>query len=421
MNILVIGSGGREHAIIQKIIENKNVKNIYAIPGNGGIKEAINVNIDSMDNEKIVEFAKNNNIDFCVVTPDDPLANGLVDCLEAANIACFGPTKKAAQIEASKLFAKELMDKYNIPTAKWKEFSDSKKAIEYLNECNLPIVIKADGLAKGKGVIIANSYQEAKTVIEDILNNKIFGESGNTLIIEEFLQGQEVSVLCLVDGLNVVPMLSAMDHKRALDNDEGLNTGGMGVICPNPYYTDSIAEECYNKIFLPTAKAMIDENNYFKGCLFFGIMLTNNGAKVLEYNARFGDPETQAVLSLFNGDLLECLMAVRNSTLTKDMVSFQKGSACCVVAASKGYPEQFEKNKVINIDSSIDAIVNMAGVKLQNNQLLTNGGRVLSVTAKAENLQLAINKAYNEIKKVSFENIFYRNDIGAKALKYGRE
>ena len=418
MKVMVIGGGGREHAIIKKLKESRDITELYALPGNGGIAEdALCVNIGAKDIEKQVEFATKNGIDYAVVAPDDPLVLGAVDALEAAGIPCFGPNKKAAIIEGSKVFSKNLMKKYGIPTAEYEVFDNAEKALSYLETAPIPTVVKADGLALGKGVIIANTRDEAKEAVRSIMEEKKFGESGAKIVIEEFLTGPEVSVLSFTDGKTLVPMLSSMDHKRALDGDNGLNTGGMGTIAPNPYYTDEIAKECMEKIFLPTIKAMNAEGRTFKGCLYFGLMLTEKGPKVIEYNCRFGDPETQVVLPLLDSDLFTVMRAVTDGTLDKTEVKFKNENAACVVMASKGYPQQYESGFELKIDTSVKDSVYVAGAKNENGRLLTAGGRVLGVTATADTLENAINKAYERVGKVDFENAFYRKDIGARALK----
>ncbi len=417
MNVMVIGSGGREHAIIKKIKENPNVDKIYALPGNGGIaQDAICVNIGAKEIEKQVEFAISNNIDFAIVAPDDPLVLGAVDELEKAGIKCFGPNKKAAIIEGSKVFAKNLMKKYNIPTAKYEVFSDSKEAIKYLETAPIPTVIKADGLALGKGVIIANTLEEAKKAVKTIMEDKVFGASGAKVVIEEFMEGPEVSVLTFTDGKKIIPMVSSMDHKRALDGDKGLNTGGMGTIAPNPYYTDDIAKKCMQEIFIPTIEAMNKENRTFKGCLYFGLMITKNGPKVVEYNCRFGDPETQVVLPLLETDLLNIMIATANEKLSEINVKFNNKSACCVIMASGGYPEKYETGYEINIPKDIEAQIYIAGAKEKEGKLYTSGGRVLAVSTTADTLKQAIEKAYKEVEKISFKNAHYRKDIGAKCV-----
>lgn len=422
MRIFVIGGGGREHAVIKKLKESKKVTEIFVAPGNAGmIEDATLVDIKATDKEKLVEFAKNNNIDYAVVTPDDPLVLGVVDALTEVGVPCFGPNKKAAIIEGSKAFSKNLMKKYGIPTAKYEVFNDQNLAIEYLKTQKAPIVVKADGLALGKGVLICATIEEAIEAVNSIMGDKVFGASGDNIVIEEFLEGPEVSVLSFTDGKTLVPMVSSMDHKRALTGDLGLNTGGMGTVAPNPYYTEEIEKECIEKIFLPTVKAMNEEGRTFKGCLYFGLMLTKDGPKVIEYNCRFGDPETQVVLPLLKGDLLDIMMATTNGTLTKDMVEFEEGSACCVIMASKGYPEKYEKGYEIIIDDSVKDSVYVAGAKLNDNKIVTNGGRVLGVIGKNETLKGAIEKAYENVKKVKFDNAYFRTDIGQRALKATKE
>ena len=417
MKILVVGGGGREHAIIKKIKENKEVAEIFALPGNGGIaQDATCVNIGAKDIENIVKFALDNSIDYAVVAPDDPLVLGCVDALQEKGIPCFGPDAKAAIIEGSKVFSKNLMKKYNIPTAQYEVFDDMEKAIEYLQTAPIPTVIKADGLALGKGVIIANTREEAIDAVHSMMEDKVFGDSGNNVVIEEFLTGPEVSVLSFTDGKTVVPMVSSMDHKRALDNDEGLNTGGMGTVAPNPYYTDAVAKECMEKIFIPTMNAMNLEGRTFKGCLYFGLMLTPNGPKVIEYNCRFGDPETQVVLPLLESDLLTVMQAVTNETLADIEVKFADKSACCVIMASNGYPKSYDKGFEMTIPADINNNVYVAGAKLQDGKLLTDGGRVLGATAIADTLEDAIKKSYNMVENIKFENAYYRKDIGKKAL-----
>ena len=419
MKILIIGSGGREHAIIKALKKSPEAGVIYALPGNGGIaKDAVCVPIGAKDIESIVNFTKENKIDFAVVAPDDPLALGAVDALEAAGVPSFGPTKAAARIEASKVFAKELMEKYGIPTAKCRVFSDPAEAKAYVKTATLPTVIKADGLALGKGVIIAQTREDAEQAVSDMMENKVFGESGSRVVIEEFLEGPEVSVLAFTDGKTIKPMVSSMDHKRALDGDRGLNTGGMGTIAPNPYYTKDVAERCMKEIFLPTVRAMEKEGCPFKGCLYFGLMVTKDGPKVIEYNCRFGDPETQVVLPLLKSDLLSIMLAVRNETLASCPVEFSNGAACCVVMASKGYPQKYQTGYPITLLPDTDEMTTyVAGAKLgENGELLTAGGRVLGVTATADTLKAAIEKAYAAVEKTHFDNAFYRRDIGRRAL-----
>ena len=417
MKIMVVGGGGREHAIIKKLKESKNVDEIYVLPGNGGMAaDAIPVDIGAKDIEKIVAFAKENKIEYAVVAPDDPLVLGCVDALEAVGVPCFGPRANAAIIEGSKVFSKNLMKKYNIPTATYEVFEDAEAALNYVEECPIPTVVKADGLALGKGVIIAMEREEAIDAVKSIMQDKKFGASGNRIVVEEFLTGPEVSVLAFTDGNVVKPMVSSMDHKRIGDNDTGLNTGGMGTIAPNPYYTDDVAAECMKTIFVPTIEAMKSEGREFRGCLYFGLMLTPNGPKVIEYNCRFGDPETQVVLPLLESDLLDVMMATTNGTLDKCEVKFANKSACCVIMASKGYPEKYESGFEITIDKEVYDSVYVAGAKLSDGKLLTAGGRVLGVTAVADTLECAIKAAYEKCEKVSFEGAYKRSDIGARAL-----
>ena len=417
MKVMVIGGGGREHAIIKKIKENPEVTALYALPGNGGIaKDATCVDIGAKDIEGAVAFAKENAIDFAVVAPDDPLVLGMVDALNEAGIPCFGPDKKAAILEGSKVFSKDLMKKYGIPTAAYEVFNDMDKALEYLETAPIPTVIKADGLALGKGVIIAETREQAKDAVRSMMEDKVFGDSGNNIVIEEFMTGPEVSVLSFTDGKVIVPMISAMDHKRAMDGDKGLNTGGMGTIAPNPYYTEAVAQECMDKIFVPTMEAMKSEGRTFKGCIFFGLMITPNGPKVIEYNCRFGDPETQVVLPLLESDLLTIMKAVAEEKLAEVEVKFSNKSACCVIMASAGYPESYEKGFEITLPEN-DDLIYIAGAKEADGKLLTNGGRVLGVTEIADTLPEAIAKSYESVKTVKFDNAFYRNDIGKKALE----
>ena len=418
MKILVVGGGGREHAIIKSVKKNKNVSTVYALPGNGGIAEdAVCVNIGAKDIDKIVEFALANAIDYAIVAPDDPLVLGAVNALEAAGIPCFGPSKEAAIIEGSKAFSKELMKKYSIPTAAYETFSDCESALEYLKTTSYPTVIKADGLALGKGVIIAMNHDEAVAAVNSMMNDKIFGDSGSRVIIEEFLEGPEVSVLAFTDGKCVVPMVSSMDHKRARDNDEGLNTGGMGTIAPNPYYTDEMKEVCMKDIFIPTVNAMNAEGRTFKGCLYFGLMITKNGPKVIEYNCRFGDPETQVVLPLLKTDLLTVMRAVTEEKLSDIEVEFSSDSACCVIMASSGYPEAYGKGYEITIPDEIKDSVYVAGAAEKDGKLVTSGGRVLGAVATANELKSAIDFAYALVDKIHFDNAYFRHDIGARALK----
>ena len=417
MKVMVIGGGGREHAIIKKLKENKSITEIFALPGNGGIAaDALCVDIGAKDIEKQVEFAAANKIDYAVVAPDDPLVLGAVDELQKVGIPCFGPEKKAAVIEGSKVFSKRLMKKYSIPTAEYEVFENTRDALDYLDRAAMPTVIKADGLALGKGVIIAQTKEEAKAAVTSMMEDKIFGESGSRVVIEEYLTGPEVSVLTFTDGKTIVPMVSSMDHKRALDGDKGLNTGGMGTVAPNPYYTEEIAKECMEKIFLPTVRAMNAEGRTFKGCLYFGLMLTKDGPKVIEYNCRFGDPETQVVLPLLESDLFTVMQAVTNGTLDKTEVRFKNGCAACVIMASDGYPQKYQSGFELHIDESVKDSVFIAGAKKENGVLKTAGGRVLGVTATADTLKEALSKAYERVDRVHFENAFWRKDIGAKAL-----
>jgi phosphoribosylamine--glycine ligase len=418
MRIMVVGGGGREHAIIKKLKENKDIEVIYALPGNGGIaRDAVCVNIGAKDIPAIVEFAVNEKIDYAVVAPDDPLVLGAVDALNEKGIPCFGPNANAAVIEGSKIFSKNLMKKYGIPTAEYETFDNESDALKYLETCKIPIVIKADGLALGKGVIIAMTRDEAVDAIKSMMSDKVFGSSGTRVVIEEFLTGPEVSVLAFTDGKTVKPMVSSMDHKRAHDNDEGLNTGGMGTVAPNPYYTKEIAEVCMNTIFLPTVNAMVKEGRPFKGCLYFGLMITPDGPKVIEYNCRFGDPETQVVLPLLKSDLLTVMMATTNGTLSETDVVFEEKNACCVIMASNGYPQSYEKGFEMNIPEEIADNVYVAGAVEKDGKLVTSGGRVLGATAVAETLPEAINEAYKLVDNIHFDNAFYRKDIGARALK----
>ena len=418
MKVMVVGGGGREHAIIKKIKENPSVEEIFALPGNGGIaKDATCVAIGATDIDGIVKFAMENAIDYAVVAPDDPLVLGAVDALQEKGIPCFGPNKNAAIIEGSKVFSKNLMKKYGIPTAEYEVFSDMEAALTYVKTCAIPVVVKADGLALGKGVIIAATREEAAQAIRSIMEDKQFGKSGDQIVIEEFLTGPEVSVLSFTDGNTVVPMISSMDHKRALDNDEGLNTGGMGTIAPNPYYTKAVADRCMEEIFLPTIRAMKAEGRTFKGCLYFGLMITPNGPKVIEYNCRFGDPETQVVLPLLKSDLLTVMQAVTNEKLAETPVKFADAHACCVVLASKGYPTSYQKGFEITMSEEAEKHTYVAGAALKDGKLVTSGGRVLGVTAVRDTLKGAIDAAYVLSNTIHFENAFCRRDIGARALK----
>ncbi len=417
MKVLVVGGGGREHAIIRKLKESKSVTEIHATPGNGGMyKDAKTVAIGAKDIDAIVKYAVDNKIDYAVVAPDDPLVLGCVNALEKVGIPAFGPRAEAAIIEGSKVFSKNLMKKYGIPTADYNVFSDANEALEFIKTAPIPTVIKADGLALGKGVIIAFTREEAIDAINSVMNDKKFGSSGDNIVIEEFLEGPEVSVLAFTDGKVVKPMISSMDHKRALDNDQGLNTGGMGTVAPNPYYTKEIADVCMETIFLPTIDAMNKEGRTFKGCLYFGLMLTKNGPKVIEYNCRFGDPETQVVLPLLESDLFEIMQATTNGTLADCEVKFSDKHACCVIMASKGYPEKYENGFEMVIPEDIEKDVYVAGAKYENGKLLSAGGRVLGVTDVNETLKGAIDGAYAKVNKIKFDNAFYRHDIGGRAL-----
>ena len=421
MKIMVVGGGGREHAIIKKLKESKTPTEIYALPGNGGMAgDAKCVAIDAKDIDSIVKFALENKIDFAVVAPDDPLVLGAVDALSAKGIPAFGPTAVAAAIEGSKVFSKNLMKKYSIPTAMYEVFEDAESALKYIENVKLPTVIKADGLALGKGVIIATTREEAKDAIISMMEDKVFGNSGSRVVIEEFLTGPEVSVLAFTDGKTLIPMVSSMDHKRAHDNDEGLNTGGMGTIAPNPCYTSAVAERAMKEIFIPTMDAMNKEGRTFKGCLYFGLMITSDGPKVIEYNCRFGDPETQVVLPLLESDLLEIMMAVADERLADVEVKFSDKHACCVIMASDGYPKKYEKGFEITVDNDFNAQLFVAGAKLENDKLLTSGGRVLGVTSIGDTLLEAIEKSYDNVEKVHFGNAFFRKDIGQRALRSNR-
>lgn len=424
MKVLVVGGGGREHAIIMKLAESKKVSKIYCAPGNGGIsKYAECFPVKATDIDGMLELAKKLAVDLVFVAPDDPLVAGMVDIMQQEGFRTFGPNKAAAIIEGSKVFSKNLMKKYNIPTAKYAVFNDPAKVLEYISDENTyPSVIKADGLALGKGVVIAQNFDEAKNAVSEIMESKIFGESGSQVVVEEFLTGPEVSVLCFTDGKTVKPMISSMDHKRALDNDEGLNTGGMGTVAPNPYYTDEIAKKCMDTIFMPTIRAMQTEGRTFKGCLYFGLMLTPKGPKVIEYNCRFGDPETQVVLPLLDTDFVDIIEAIENETLVDLDINWKKESAACVIMASGGYPKKYESGLVISgLDNKgqIDScFVYHAGTKVnENGDIVNAGGRVLGVTAVAENLPKALDIAYNGVKSINWKDVHYRHDIGQRALK----
>ena len=421
MNIMVVGGGGREHAIIKKLKENPRVETIYALPGNGGIaQDAVCVAIGAKDLDGICAFAAGHKIDYAVVAPDDPLVLGLVDRLEAIGIPCFGPRKSAAIIEGSKAFSKALMKKYGIPTAAYEIFTDMDAAIAYVRSGSGAVVVKADGLALGKGVFVCANRDEAEQAVRSIMGERIFGESGAKVVIEEFLEGPEVSVLSFTDGNVVVPMISSMDHKRALDGDEGPNTGGMGTIAPNPFYTPEVAGRCMKEIFLPTIRAMKAEGRTFRGCLYFGLMLTKDGPKVIEYNCRFGDPETQVVLPLLKTDLLTVMQATTNGTLDQLTVEFDPGAACCVILASGGYPTHYEKGKEIVVtdeEKLKGATVYHAGTALKDGRLVTSGGRVLGVTCTAPSLEEAVKRAYDAASGITFEGVHFRKDIGARALR----
>ena len=421
MNIMVVGGGGREHAIIKKLKENPRVETIYALPGNGGIaQDAVCVAIGAKDLDGICAFAAGHKIDYAVVAPDDPLVLGLVDRLEAIGIPCFGPRKSAAIIEGSKAFSKALMKKYGIPTAAYEIFTDMEAAIAYVRSGSGAVVVKADGLALGKGVFVCADRDEAERAVRSIMGERIFGESGAKVVIEEFLEGPEVSVLSFTDGNVVVPMISSMDHKRALDGDEGPNTGGMGTIAPNPFYTPEVAGRCMKEIFLPTIRAMKAEGRTFRGCLYFGLMITKDGPKVIEYNCRFGDPETQVVLPLLKTDLLTVMQATTSGTLDQLTVEFDPGAACCVILASGGYPTHYEKGKEIVVtdeEKLKGATVYHAGTALKDGRLVTSGGRVLGVTCTAPSLEEAVKRAYDAASGITFEGVHFRKDIGARALR----
>ena len=422
MKLLVVGGGGREHAIIKKLKENPEVEKIFALPGNGGIAaDAECVPIGAKDIEAIVSFAVEQQVDYAVVAPDDPLVLGAVDALTEKGIPCFGPTAAAAQIEGSKVFAKDLMKKYGIPTAAYESFDDAAAALRYLDTAEMPIVVKADGLALGKGVIIAQTREEAKQAVVSMMEEGMFGQSGSRVVIEEFLTGPEVSVLSFTDGETVVPMVSSMDHKRARDNDQGLNTGGMGTVAPNPYYTEAIAAQCMEEIFLPTIRAMKAEGRPFRGCLYFGLMLTPKGPKVIEYNCRFGDPETQVVLPLLESDLLTVMRATTEGRLAQTEVKFSDKSACCVILASDGYPQKYQSGFEMTIAPEALPHAFVAGAKLADGKLLTSGGRVIGLTAVEDTLPQAIDRAYTLTGMVHFENAYCRRDIGARAMKAFKE
>ena len=417
MNIMVIGGGGREHTIIKKLKQNPAVETVYALPGNGGIAaDAVCVDVKATDIEGIVAFTRTVKIDYAVVAPDDPLVLGCVDALEKEGIPCFGPRANAAIIEGSKVFSKNLMKQYGIPTAAYEVFTDPAEALRYLETAAIPTVIKADGLALGKGVTVAMTREEAVNAVREIMEDKKFGKSGDRIVIEEYLEGPEVSVLAFTDGTTVKPMVSSMDHKRAEDGDRGPNTGGMGTVAPNPFYTEDVARTCMDTIFLPTIRAMKAEGREFRGCLYFGLMITKDGPKVIEYNCRFGDPETQVVLPLLESDLLTVMQAVTNGTLADCEVKFRDAHACCVVLASKGYPLSYEKGYEITIPEQVLPHVYVAGAALKEGKLVTSGGRVLGVTAVAETLPEAVKEAYALADTISFGNKFCRRDIGRRAM-----
>lgn len=421
MKILVVGGGGREHAVVRKLLQSGKTEKIYVLPGNGGIgREAETVPVGAKDLDGIVAFAVEKKIDYAVVTPDDPLVLGAVDRLNEAGIPCFGPDSRAAVIEGSKAFSKRLMKKYGIPTAAFEIFENAADAVKYLSGVSCPVVVKADGLALGKGVFICETEDQARNAVRSVMEDRIFGESGGKIVIEEYLQGPEVSVLAFTDGKTVKPMVSSMDHKRALDGDRGLNTGGMGTVAPNPYYTPDIAERCMKEIFVPTIEAMNREGRTFRGCLYFGLMITPDGPKVIEYNCRFGDPETQVVLPLLESDLLEIMLAVTNGTLAETEVRFSDRSACCVIMASKGYPSKYETGFEIKMPDEIIGNVYFAGVKEKDGRLLTGGGRVLGATFVGDTLREAVDGAYGIVEKIDFENAFFRHDIGKRALEAGK-
>lgn len=421
MKVLVVGGGGREHAIVKKLRENPEITELFVLPGNGGMaQEATLVPIGPKEIDKIVAFAVENRVAFAVVAPDDPLVLGCVDALEAKGIPCFGPRKDAAILEGSKIFAKGLMHKYGIPTAAYQVFDKLDGALAYLETAPIPTVVKADGLALGKGVVIAETREEARVAVRAMMADKVFGESGRRVVIEEFLEGPEVSVLAFTDGITMVPMVSSMDHKRAWDGDQGPNTGGMGAVAPNPYYTEAVARQCMEEIFLPTMSAMNAEGRTFRGCLYFGLMLTRNGPKVIEYNCRFGDPEAQTVLPLLKSDLFTILRAVRDGRLAQVPVEFREGCACCVVLASKGYPKQYESGCPLAFPADREDLkIFVAGAREQDGVLVSAGGRVLGITAMADTLADAVEKAYAAVDQVAFRNGFCRRDIGARALRAG--
>ncbi len=419
MNVLVVGGGGREHAICTALAKSPRVDKLYCAPGNGGISDLAEcVPVKATDIDGMLRTVKELGVDFVVVAPDDPLALGMVDAFEKAGIPAFGPRQNAAIIESSKVFSKNLMQKYGIPTAEYRTFDDMAEALAYIDEKGAPIVVKADGLALGKGVVVAASVDEAKTAVREMMQDGKFGASGSRVVIEEFMTGPEVTVLCFTDGKTISPMLSSQDHKRAFDNDEGPNTGGMGAVCPTPNYTAEIADECMKKIFRPTVDAMNAEGRIFKGVLYFGLMLTPNGPKVVEYNARFGDPETQPILSMLETDLMDIFEAVVNETLDKLDIRWKPGAACCVVLASDGYPVAYKKGYEIHGLDSVPSDISVfhAGTEKRDGKYYTSGGRVLGVTARGAELASAISRAYDGVKCISFENMHYRKDIGNKLI-----
>lgn len=422
MKVMLVGGGGREHAIAKKILKNPEVELLVTLPGNGGIAyDSVCVSIKATDINALVAFAKENEIDYAIVAPDDPLVMGLVDRLNEVGVPAFGPDAKAAIIEGSKVFSKDLMKKYGIPTAQYETFSSLDDALKYLETAPIPTVIKADGLALGKGVVIANTREEATSAVKSMMVDKQFGASGETVVIEEFLEGPEVSVLSFTDGHCVKPMISSMDHKRAGDGDTGLNTGGMGTVAPNPYYTDEIAKRCMKEIFVPTIEAMNAEGRQFKGCLYFGLMLTKDGPKVIEYNCRFGDPETQVVLPLLKTDLLTIMQAVTEERLEDIDIEWSDMNACCVIAASEGYPVSYEKGNEVTIPENIRSNVYVAGATNENGVLVNTGGRVLGVTAIEPTLEKAIQSSYRMMDRIEFKNKYCRTDIGQKALAANKE
>lgn len=422
MKVLVVGGGGREHALIRKIKESSKVDEIFCTPGNGGISyDAKCFDVSATDIDGVVDLAKKLSVDLVVVAPDDPLVAGMVDALNDAGFKTFGPRANAAIIEGSKVFSKELMQKYNIPTAEYKVFDNANDAIEYIKEKNeFPTVIKADGLALGKGVIIPENLDDAVAGVKEIMEDKIFGASGNNIVVEEFLTGPEVSVLAFTDGKCAKPMVSSMDHKRALDGDKGLNTGGMGTVSPNPYYTEEVAAECMDKIFMPTINAMNQEGRTFKGCLYFGLMITPKGPKVIEYNCRFGDPETQVVLPRLKTDIIDIFEAINNETLSELDIEWSEKACACVIMASGGYPKSYKKGAEITglTLGQLDGVtVYHAGTKIENDKLVTSGGRVLGVTALGDSLADALKKSYEAVENIHFDNAHYRKDIGKRALE----